>query len=250
MNEYFPHDYNARTDTAIRRSIMKFGFEAYGIYWALIEDLHNEDNSIDFDPDVIAFSLHTERVDVIEYLIKESGLFKLSDDGTFGSIRVKKNIEFREAKAEQARKAGKRSGEARRRRKEVEENERQLNGGSTSVEHQSNGIEQRKGNKEKKREDTRAKDFLDSIKMSLSSKGKQEVRAKNHGATLQQVNDQIEWFVNHFHSEGWFILDDGTVRPISQIESRFENWLRRCNFDKQNESNQAVVYERPVTKRR
>ncbi len=43
---YFSHDYNTRNDFKIKKMIMKLGYTAYGVYWALIEDLYNNDNNI------------------------------------------------------------------------------------------------------------------------------------------------------------------------------------------------------------
>ena len=45
---YFSHDYNTRNDFKIKKMIMKLGYTAYGVYWALIEDLYNNDNKIIF----------------------------------------------------------------------------------------------------------------------------------------------------------------------------------------------------------
>jgi hypothetical protein len=37
---YFSHDYNARNDEKIIKLIQKEGWEAYGIYWAVVEKIY------------------------------------------------------------------------------------------------------------------------------------------------------------------------------------------------------------------
>ena len=46
---YFSHDYNARADIKIKKVIINHGYEGYGIYWALIEDLYQNANAMPLD---------------------------------------------------------------------------------------------------------------------------------------------------------------------------------------------------------
>ena len=62
---YFSHDYNARSDAKIKRMIYSLGIEGYGIYWALIEDLYNNENSITCDYDFIEIKEEPEPVELI-----------------------------------------------------------------------------------------------------------------------------------------------------------------------------------------
>ena len=54
---YFSHDYNARNDIKIKRLIVAHGYEGYGIFWALIEDLYQNANALPLDFDCIAYDL-------------------------------------------------------------------------------------------------------------------------------------------------------------------------------------------------
>ncbi|MBA7552234.1 hypothetical protein ES705_44792 [subsurface metagenome] len=50
---YFPHDYHARMDLRIQPLIYKYGVWGYGVFWALIEILHEEnENAIIFDESI------------------------------------------------------------------------------------------------------------------------------------------------------------------------------------------------------
>ena len=40
---YFSHDYNARNDQRILQLRFKFGWEGYGIYWALLETMAEDE---------------------------------------------------------------------------------------------------------------------------------------------------------------------------------------------------------------
>ena len=46
---YFSHDYNTRADIKIKKLIVKHGYEGYGIFWALIEALYQNENALPLD---------------------------------------------------------------------------------------------------------------------------------------------------------------------------------------------------------
>ena len=43
---YFSHNYNARNNIKVKKLIVKHGFEWYGIFWALIENLYQNANAL------------------------------------------------------------------------------------------------------------------------------------------------------------------------------------------------------------
>ncbi len=100
---YFSHDYNARADIKIKKLIVKHGYEGYGIFWALIEDLYQNANALPLDYDCIAYDLRTKS-DVIESIINDFDLFKVGKD-TFGSISVQRRLDKRNEKSLKAREA-------------------------------------------------------------------------------------------------------------------------------------------------
>ena len=83
---YFSHDYNARTDIKIKRLIVKHGYEGYGLYWSIIEDLYQNANTLPLDYDCIAYHLRTSS-DMIESIINDFDLFGVDED-TFSSSRT------------------------------------------------------------------------------------------------------------------------------------------------------------------
>jgi hypothetical protein len=98
---YFTHDYNARNDHKIKKLIANHGFQGYGLFWAIIEDLYNNDNRLHFDCETIAFDLRTTK-EVVCSIINDFGLF-IVDGEFFGSISVEKRINARNSKSTKAR---------------------------------------------------------------------------------------------------------------------------------------------------
>lgn len=89
---YFSHDYNARSDEKIKKLIRKCGVVGYGVFWALVEDLYNNNNVLDYDCEGIAFDLHVE-TELVESVISSFDLFVINNDRTkFWSESVNKRL--------------------------------------------------------------------------------------------------------------------------------------------------------------
>ncbi len=100
---YFSHDYNARADVKIRQMIAKHGYVAYGLFWAIIEDLYQNDNKIPLDYECLAYDYRCS-TEVIKSIINDFDLFKI-ENSFFGSISVSRRLSEREARSEKARKS-------------------------------------------------------------------------------------------------------------------------------------------------
>lgn len=98
---YFTHDYNARQDSKIKNLLRKHGITAYGIYWAIIEDLYQNANALPTDYECIAFDLRTSE-EMVKSIINDFDLFVIKD-GLFGSLSVQRRIDERDAKSKKAR---------------------------------------------------------------------------------------------------------------------------------------------------
>ena len=98
---YFSHDYNARADIKIKKVIINHGYEGYGIYWALIEDLYQNANPMPLDYDSISYDLRTSS-DIIKSIINDFDLFVVEED-VFGSLSVQRRIDHRNEKSRKAR---------------------------------------------------------------------------------------------------------------------------------------------------
>lgn len=120
---YFQHDYNARKDPKCSALINDFGLAGYGIYWCLIEILHEQGGKIKKFPkliDGIAFELGIEieaLTKQIEAMLQDYNLLQ-EDENYIWSNRVLKNLEDRENKKQLKINAGRlgglKSGEIRK----------------------------------------------------------------------------------------------------------------------------------------
>lgn len=115
---YFSHDIAAKTDEKIIRLMFDFrkskneisesiirdliAHAAYGIYWEIIEYLH--ENSLNVDEiDMLADELRID-VTVLQKILDDFDLFK-KIDGKYISERVLKNLKLQEEKSEKARRS-------------------------------------------------------------------------------------------------------------------------------------------------
>ena len=142
---YFPHDYSCTNDPKIQAFIGKYGASGYGIFWRLVEMLHEDPkhrlplkkyifdavgSQLQVDPDLV--------LQMVEYLTDTCEIFKTHDD-YFYSDRVLDNMEKRDAIKEKRSFAGKRSAEVRS----------QI---ATHVEHDNASVEQNTTNETKENE--------------------------------------------------------------------------------------------------
>jgi hypothetical protein len=104
MKDYFSHDYNARNDKKLVTASMKYGLEAIGAYWCLVEMLYEEGGYLIIEEyERISFELRTS-IELIKYLIHDSHLFE-NDGSKFWSITAIERLKMRANKSEKARKS-------------------------------------------------------------------------------------------------------------------------------------------------
>jgi len=107
---YFQHDNTAFSDEKIIDLRGSLGMEGYGIYWALIELLHQNGGKMQMLSKRLAFALQVNEQKIIS-VISDFNLFTI--DGTlFYSKRLTDQIEYRAAIVEKRREAGKCSANA------------------------------------------------------------------------------------------------------------------------------------------
>ena len=99
---YFKHQSNSFTDIKIIKMRSKLGIESYGIFWALLELLFNEENKLCIDDySVLAFSLQCD-ADKLKSVIEDFDLFVI-EDGCFYSKRLNNHIEEINSKSTKAK---------------------------------------------------------------------------------------------------------------------------------------------------
>ena len=75
MQPYFSHDIFTRENLKIKKLINKHKMAGYGVFWGLVEFLHNNNNSINVDEiDVLAIDLGVEK-EIVESVLFDFNLF-------------------------------------------------------------------------------------------------------------------------------------------------------------------------------
>ena len=99
---YLQHQSNSFTDIKIIKMRSKLGIESYGIFWALLELLFNEENKLCIDDySVLAFSLQCD-ADKLKSVIEDFDLF-IIEDGCFYSKRLNEHIDTINSKSLKAK---------------------------------------------------------------------------------------------------------------------------------------------------
>lgn len=114
MNKYFSHDSNARNDDKIIALRMKYGWEGYGIYWAIVEKLRDSSNyTCVKDYNLIAFDLRSDAAK-IKSIIEDFGLFAFTEDGKcIYSESLMRRMEIKNDQSKKLSEAGKKGNEIR-----------------------------------------------------------------------------------------------------------------------------------------
>jgi len=98
---YFPHDCGSRQSEKIQRLIFKHGMEGYGIFWAIVENLYSNGNSLPTDYNMIAFDLRTTP-EKIKSIVEDFQLFFITES-TFKSKSVERRLKELNIKSNKAK---------------------------------------------------------------------------------------------------------------------------------------------------
>ena len=150
---YFPHEFNSRNDPKCSALIRDFNYEGYGIFWALIEIIHEQGGRIEKFPKLyegLAFQLGIEQEKLTKQIEAMLHVLHLLQENKkyIWSERVLTNFKNREAKrlakVEAGRLGGIASGKTRAEAK-------RSNALSTPKQTKQRKGKERKGNKRKEK---------------------------------------------------------------------------------------------------
>ena len=101
---YFSHDGNARNDEKSIAVRMKYQWEGYGLFWALVEKLREStDYKLSKDYNLIAYDLRVD-AGIIKSIVEDFGLFVFTEDGKyFYSERLNNSMNLMNSKSQKAR---------------------------------------------------------------------------------------------------------------------------------------------------
>ena len=170
---YFSHDYNPTSDPKIQALIGEHGAVGYGLYWRIVEMLHEEGTHKLPCKKYIYLALAKQMsldVDTVELVIKccieLCELFN-SDGIMFWSERVLRNIGKRNEISTKRSEAGKRSAELRKSLASDEQNSTNVEQVSTSVQQNSTKERKVKEIKVKENKENKNKDNKENLPTNL-----------------------------------------------------------------------------------
>lgn len=211
MNNYFSHDSNARDDEKILAMRIDLGWEAYGLYWALIEMLRDaSDYMLKANFKVLAFSLHTTP-DLLQQIISNYGLFSFTEDGeSFFSHSLTKRMEEKEIVSKKRRaSAGNRWGKSSASDANAEQEECKCNANAMQMhsETDANAMQmhsQIKVNKSKVKE---SKEYSSPRTREGASAPSEEEKDEFYKIffwrNLKEPTQELQRFLSHNTQYGW-----------------------------------------------
>lgn len=252
---YFSHDYNPTSDPKIQALIGEHGAVGYGLYWRIVEMLHEEETHKLPCKKYIYLALAKQMltsVEQVESIIKNCidtyELFK-TDGDFFWSERVMRNINKRTELSNKRSKAGKMSAEMRKNSTNVEQV-------STSV--QQNPTKERKVKENKVNENKEKKEIKE--KLSKDSKKKNDSPEQRRAAAVAATNkreaefyDSLKPYVGQYDKDILRAFFDywseqnksGTQmrfekQPTWEVAKRLATWNKRDTFKNQNNGNTKI----------
>ncbi len=231
---YFSHDYNARSDYKIKKLIIKHGYMGYGLYWAIIEDLYQNENSLKLDYEIMSYEYRTDP-EVLERIVNDYNLFVVRD-GFISSDSVERRLQERRTFAEKQREKGIKSALARK--QNLEENsttvQPDFNHSSTTLEPISKVKESKV--KEIKEKESKVKESKIEPNLLYSTLSNFIFECKDKKVTLSngEVQDLITKYPkinvhNKLEYLSAYLKKPDAKKPLSKnlmtlINTKFDNW--------------------------
>ena len=204
---YFSHDYNPTSDPKIQALIGEYGAVGYGIFWRIVEMLHEDELHKLQCKKYIYLALAKQMltsVEQVESIIKNCidtyELFK-TDGDFFWSERVMRNINKRTELSNKRSKAGKMSAEMRKNSTSVEQVSTSVQQNPTKERKvKENKVNENKENKENNNEDWILKvddKFKDTVSMYLDYRKGRKESYKTEKSFMLMVNKLIQMSGNN-----------------------------------------------------
>lgn len=172
---YFSHDANAQDDHKCMKLIDQLGMEGYGIFWALVERLRNEQ---DYRLPLSVCSIYAKRwgtsKEKVEAVVNIYGLFKVEGDYFF-SERLIRSMDYKSEKGKKAAAVRWKNASAM-----------QVHTGCNASAMQNDAMKGKESKEEEKKEDESIEEWQPNIKhvIALMSKHANDMKKRLTGRTL------------------------------------------------------------------
>lgn len=219
---YFSHDSNAKDDPKIIKLRIKHGWKGYGLFWALIELLRDQDSfKMQTDYESIAFALR-EDSETIKSVINDFDLFKVELD-FFYSESLLNRMKLKEEQSEKAR-------EAANKRWNKKSN---ANAMPTHSERNANPMQL----KESKVKEIKVNELtIDSVRDSFSKQGINSLPHFHEVGKSFKMNEQkvLECF------QKWAIANIDAMKDLSHCKRSFNIYLENIKRDGLDDPNLVI----------
>ncbi|MEY8608419.1 Lin1244/Lin1753 domain-containing protein [Parabacteroides segnis] len=149
MNNYFPHDSNARNSDKLIPLRIKKGTEGYGVYFMILERLREEPDYTSIkDYNTLAFDFRVGS-DLVKSVVEEFGLFQFTEDGKrFYSEGFTARMQKKDEKSNKARESARKRWENKQTQSKPDANALQTQSEIDASKGKETKLKETKGEKE------------------------------------------------------------------------------------------------------
>jgi hypothetical protein len=218
---YFSHDSNAKDDPKIIKLRINHGWKGYGLFWALIEMLRDQDSfKMQMDYESIAFALR-EDSETIKSVINDFDLFKV-ESKCFYSESLLNRMKLKEEQSDKAR-------EAANKRWNKKSNADAM---PTHSESNANPMQLKESKVKESKVNIDALS-IDSVRDSFSSQGINSLPYFHSIGKVHKLNPiRIE---EHF--EKWALASIDSMKDLSHCKRSFNLYLQNIKRDELDDPN-------------
>lgn len=196
-SHFFSHDFNARNNYKLLELRADYGWEGYGLFWAICEVIAENDKPLPYDRvGAVSVSLGVTKQFLAEFIKQclELGIFIEREDGvTSESLELR--LDHKREVIKKRSEAGKKSAEAR---KKIAEQDSNIS--STSDQHLLNKLNETKRNETKQKGKENPADESAPIKKKSKKKISGEDRLKTFKDSIREVgSDYNDDFLKSFY---------------------------------------------------
>ena len=224
---YFSHDYNARNDERILELRSEFGWEGYGIFFAIVELMAENSGHLNYSkPALIAMSLQVDVEKVKKLLSKciEVGLF-FEQEGLLRSKRLDAHFDLRQSLSEYGRIGGQYKPPS-------SPPQAPLEPPSSHKESKESKVNENKENESK------VKNIGSSAKKALPMKAPKIEDVIEYFQNIESTELEARKFHSYWEATNW--IRAGGVR-IKDWRHAARNWKLKSDDFKQNQNGQPTT---------
>jgi len=236
---YFSHDSNAHTDPKILKLRMALGWEGYGIYWAIIENLRNQETYCICESEFmfLTLSLAIDEAKLKQMLSKclDVKLLEISDGKVF-SPSLLRRMERADEIRNKRKIAGAKGGKAKANAKATLKQNPSIKG----KERKEKEIKEDKKSKPKK--DPRVLEILDYLNLKTDSKYRVATGLDtrlNEGYTVEDAKRVID-----IKCAEWLGTEqEQYLRPMTLFSGKFDAYLNQKEpINKDQQQPEQTIY--------